>query len=80
MSNAETVYTKSKTGRRGVKFRHQVLSKKDLSKFIPEKLLRKEEKIKLPELTELDVMRYFINLSRKNFSVDTVFILSAPAQ
>jgi glycine dehydrogenase subunit 2 len=27
----------------------------------------------LPELTELDVTRYFINLSYKNFSVDSVF-------
>jgi len=27
----------------------------------------------LPELTELDVMRYFTNLSQKNFSIDNVF-------
>lgn len=69
---AETVYTKSKTGRRGIKFPASGVAEKNLSEFIPEELLNKE-KIKLPELTELDVMRYFINLSHKNFSIDTVF-------
>ena len=69
---AEVIYTKSKAGRRGVKFPASGVTEKDLSKFIPENLLNKE-KIKLPELTELDVMRYFINLSQKNFSIDNVF-------
>lgn len=69
---AETIYSKSKTGRRGIKFPSSGVAEKPLSEFIPENLLNKE-KIKLPELTELDVMRYFINLSQKNFSVDTVF-------
>ena len=69
---AETVYTKSRPGRRGIKFPASGVAEKDLSNFIPENLLNKN-KIKLPELTELDVMRYFINLSRKNFSIDTVF-------
>ena len=69
---AEVIYTKSKTGRRGIKFPASGVAEKDLSKFIPENLLNKE-KIKLPELTELDVMRYFINLSQKNFSIDNVF-------
>ena len=69
---AEIIYTKSKTGRRGVKFPASGVAEKDLSKFIPENLLNKE-KINLPELTELDVMRYFTNLSQKNFSIDNVF-------
>jgi len=69
---AETIYTKSKIGRRGIKFPTSGIAEKDLSEFIPENLLNKE-KIKLPELTELDVMRYFTNLSHKNFSIDTVF-------
>jgi len=69
---AEVIYTKSKTGRRGVKFPASGVAEKDLSKFIAENLLNKA-KIKLPELTELDVMRYFTNLSQKNFSIDNVF-------
>ena len=68
----ETVYTKSKAGRRGIKFPASGVAEKNLSEFIPENLLNKEQ-IKLPELTELDVMRYFTNLSHKNFSIDNVF-------
>jgi glycine dehydrogenase subunit 2 len=69
---AETIYTKSRPGRRGIKFPASGVAEKDLSNFIPENLLNKD-KIKLPELTELDVVRYFTNLSQKNFSIDTVF-------
>jgi len=69
---AETIYTKSKAGRRGVKFPASGVAEKNLSEFIPENLLN-TDKIKLPELTELDAVRYFTNLSRKNFSIDTVF-------
>lgn len=68
----ESIYNHSKTGRRGIKLPACGVEEKELSKFIPESLI-KTDKIKLPELTELEVMRYFINLSRKNFSIDTVF-------
>ncbi len=69
---AETVYKKSNSGRRGIKFPSSQLKDKNLSEFLPKEILR-ENNINLPELTELDAMRYFTNLSRKNFSVDTVF-------
>jgi glycine dehydrogenase subunit 2 len=39
---------------------------------LPEEFLR-ECDTRLPELSELDVVRYFTNLSQKNFSVDTNF-------
>lgn len=39
---------------------------------IPEELLRKT-KPRLPEVSELDVVRHYTNLSQKNFSVDTHF-------
>jgi len=39
---------------------------------IPEKLLRKTKPL-LPEVSELDVVRHYTNLSQKNFSVDTHF-------
>jgi len=67
----EIIFEKSKPGTRGVKLPDTGVEY-DLDKYLPENLLR-EEKLDLPELTELDVMRHFINLSRKNFSVDTVF-------
>lgn len=39
---------------------------------IPAALLRKEEPL-LPEVSELDVVRHYTNLSKKNFSIDTHF-------
>lgn len=35
--------------------------------------LRREEKLDLPEVSELDVVRHYTNLSNKNFGVDTGF-------
>lgn len=43
----------------------------EIKKFIPEKFLRKT--LNLPDLTELDVIRHFTILSKKNYSVDTHF-------
>ena len=45
---------------------------KDILRSIPEDLRRKKEP-EFPSLSELDVVRHFTNLSRKNFSVDTNF-------
>jgi len=67
----EIIFEKSRPGRRGVKLPEAGIEC-DLNKYLPEDILQ-DEKINLPELTELDVMRHFINLSGKNFSVDTVF-------
>lgn len=39
---------------------------------LPADLLRKED-LNLPEVTELDVVRHYTNLSNKNFGVDTGF-------
>lgn len=39
---------------------------------IPQKLRRKEEP-ELPEVAEMDLVRHYTNLSRKNFSIDTHF-------
>ena len=44
----------------------------DGEKTIPADLLRKE-KPELPEVSELDVVRHYTNLSNKNFGVDTGF-------
>jgi glycine dehydrogenase subunit 2 len=43
----------------------------EISKLIPSDLLR--DKVNLPELTELDVVRHFTSLSRRNFGVDNGF-------
>lgn len=63
------IFEKSVTGRRGVKPpKSDVPSSPGLDK----KLLR-EKAAALPELGELDVVRHFTELSRRNFGVDTNF-------
>jgi glycine dehydrogenase subunit 2 len=63
------IFKKSIKGRRGVS-----LPAKDvaISTEIPARYLRKNE-LDLCELSELDVVRHFTDLSRKNFGVDTNF-------
>jgi len=65
----ELIYEKSVPGRRGVR-----LPAADVppAAALPENLLRKEAP-HLPEVSELDVVRHFTSLSRRNFSVDTNF-------
>ncbi len=65
----QLIYEKSVTGRRGVK-----LPKSDVrvAAPLPDGLLRKET-ASLPEVSEMDLVRHFTNLSRRNFSVDTNF-------
>lgn len=70
----KNIYQKSVSGRRGLRFPASGVPEKNLSEYIPKAYLKsEEEKVLLPELTELDVMRYFINLSHKNFSIDNGF-------
>jgi glycine dehydrogenase subunit 2 len=65
----QLIYEKSVEGRRGVR-----LPASDVPKAasLPENLLRREAP-QLPEVSELDVVRHFTSLSRRNFSVDTNF-------
>lgn len=63
------IFEKSKNGRRGIKFPEPDVP---LSEELPEKFCRKKD-AELPEVSELDCIRHFINLSRKNMSVDTHF-------
>jgi glycine dehydrogenase subunit 2 len=68
----KTVFEKSQKGRKGVKLPPVGVEAVDCNKFIPSELLRKSP-VLLPELTELDVVRHFTNLSKKNFCVDSNF-------
>jgi len=63
------IYEKTRAGRRGVR-----LPASDVPPAtpLPEGLLAKEAPL-LPEVSELDMVRHFTNLSRRNFSVDTNF-------
>ncbi|MDD5680613.1 MAG: aminomethyl-transferring glycine dehydrogenase subunit GcvPB [Candidatus Omnitrophica bacterium] len=62
------IYEKSVKGRRGISLPASDVPKTE----VYEKYLRKETAA-LPEVSELDVVRHFTNLSRMNFSVDTNF-------
>lgn len=62
-----TIYEISSPGRMGFKFPNLDVDSTEL----PEGLLR--EDLPLPELSELDVVRHFTNLSRLNYSIDSGF-------
>lgn len=68
---AETIFEKSRQGRKGA-----VLSKNDvnisLNDCIPDKFRRKED-VKLPEVSEMDVMRHFVELSHRNHFIEKGF-------
>ena len=68
-SKNRTLGDLSVSGRSGIQFPSLDVPEQE---GLPKELLR-EEDAKLPELSELDVVRYFTNLSQKNFSVDTNF-------
>lgn len=63
------VFEKSITGRRGLR-----IAKSDVPTSINlRKELLRDKDAQLPELSELDVVRHFTELSRRNFGVDTNF-------
>ena len=63
------IYEKSAPGRRADNLPRLTPAETALKLRIPHKYFR-EQAAELPELSELDVVRHFTNLSRKNFSVD----------
>ena len=65
----QLIYELSTPGRHGVKL---PTSDVPAATSLPDSLLRKEA-AGLPEVSELDLVRHFTNLSRLNFSVDTNF-------
>lgn len=60
-----TIYELSSPGRRGVRYPAPDVPLSPL----PEECLRKD--LPLPELSELDVVRHFTNLSKLNYSIDS---------
>ena len=65
----QLIFEKSRSGRKGFQ-----LPEADVPevKALPEKYCRKTD-LQLPEVSELDVVRHFSNLSGRNYSVDTNF-------
>lgn len=71
-SDSKLSFEKSRPGRRGTRLPKSRLLKKSAAEMLPERLRRKTPAA-LPELTEPEAVRHFVNLSRKNFSIDTHF-------
>jgi glycine dehydrogenase subunit 2 len=65
----KTIFEKSVSGRKGVFLPELEVPRSDLD--IPDSYLRKD--LNLPELSEIDVVRHFTELSQHNFGVDSGF-------
>ncbi len=66
------IFELSKSGRIGYSFPKNPYAKKSLDTLLPKELLRSEEAA-LPEVSELDIVRHYTNVSQKNFGVETGF-------
>ncbi len=66
------IFELSKPGRRAFKLPESSIEEKNLEELIPAEFLSDEE-LDLPELSEVDIIRHYINLSNKNYGVDTGF-------
>lgn len=66
------IFELSKPGRVGYKLPELDIEESDISEFIPTEYLREEE-LNFPEVSEVDIVRHYTNLSNKNFGVDTGF-------
>ena len=66
------IFEKSSPGRRCFNLPACDVPEKSIQDFLPAKMLRKQE-AKLPEVSEIDVVRHFTRISQMNFCVDTNF-------
>jgi glycine dehydrogenase subunit 2 len=70
--HAETIFEKSKPGRRAAVLPAAEVPEPPLEELIPAKLLRVEPP-RLPEVAEPEIVRHYNRLSRRNFDLDTGF-------
>ena len=68
---SKTIFEKSVPGRKGFTLPENEINL-NMENYLPTKFFRKEE-IKLPQVSELDVMRHFIELSEKNHCIEKGF-------
>jgi glycine dehydrogenase subunit 2 len=66
------IFELSKKNRKGYSLPPLDIEDKEVNQYIPEDLLRKTES-NLPEVSENDVVRHYVNISNKNYGVDTGF-------
>nr|WP_017380084.1 aminomethyl-transferring glycine dehydrogenase subunit GcvPB [Paenisporosarcina sp. TG-14] len=70
--NQPLIFEITKPGRIGYSLPELDIPEVDLSSLLPEGLLR-EEPAELPEVSELDIMRHYTALSKRNHGVDSGF-------
>ncbi|MCD7033180.1 aminomethyl-transferring glycine dehydrogenase subunit GcvPB [Metabacillus sp. GX 13764] len=66
------IFELSKPGRTGYSLPEMDIEVKELNEYIPADYLREEE-TDLPEVSELDIMRHYTALSKRNHGVDSGF-------
>lgn len=66
------IFELSKPGRKAYNLPTLDVEDKDLNSFIPQEFLSDHE-LNFPELSEVDVIRHYTNLSNKNYGLDTGF-------
>ncbi len=66
------IFELSKPGRKAYNLPALDVEDKDINNFIPEEFLSDSE-LNFPELSEVDVIRHYTNLSNKNYGLDTGF-------
>ena len=79
MSDSRVIFEKSAKGRKGASLPKSDVPEIKLSDAISPDLLR-EEPANLPEVSEPQVVRHYVNLSVKNHHVDRDFYPLDPAQ
>ena len=65
-TDSQLLFEKSKAGKEGIFTPGRKFPEKDFTKLIPQELQRKESS-DLPEVSEPELIRHFVNLSKKNF-------------
>ncbi|HKL42011.1 MAG TPA: aminomethyl-transferring glycine dehydrogenase subunit GcvPB [Clostridia bacterium] len=68
----QLIFERSKKGRKGITLPKWDLEEKPLEDLVPKKFIRTED-TNLPEVSEVDVIRHYTNLSTMNYGVDTGF-------
>jgi glycine dehydrogenase subunit 2 len=70
--HATTIFEKSVAGRRAFVAPDSGVPNVSLDEILPERLRRKEP-ARLPEVTEPELVRHYVRVSRRNFDLDTGF-------
>lgn len=72
MSYQKLIFELSSQGRKAYALPELDVPAQDIESLIPESYIRQEE-VELPEVSELDLVRHYTLLSKKNYSIDSGF-------